>query len=258
MDAWSSSPWSPADHVDHDRPAEPRPFIGRLVPGSRVARYQILNAIGRGGMGEVYAAYHPDLDRRIALKIVSESGAAAPDRSARLLREARAIAHISHPNVITVYDAGTVDDHVYIAMEFIEGQTLDDWVRAQPRSWREVLDVFIAAGRGLAAAHAAGVVHRDFKPQNVMIGRDGSVRVMDFGLARLDEEPVESDPGVARGEASPLPLTVTKTGARRRHARVHGAGAVSTRARWTPAPISSASAWRCTRRFTDSDRLWRT
>ena len=98
-------------------------------------------------------------------------------------------------------------------MEFVEGQTLDAWLRAQPRSWREVLDVFIAAGRGLAAAHAAGVVHRDFKPQNVMIGRDGSVRVMDFGLARLDEEPVESDPGVARGEASPLPLTVTKTGA---------------------------------------------
>ena len=162
-----------ADHVDHDRPAEPRPFIGRLVPGSRVARYQILNAIGRGGMGEVYAAYHPDLDRRIALKIVSDSGAAAPDRSARLLREARAIALISHPNVIAVHDAGTVDDHVYIAMEFIEGQTLDEWVRAQPRSWREVLDVFIAAGRGLAAAHAAGVVHRDFKPQNIMIGRDG-------------------------------------------------------------------------------------
>jgi tetratricopeptide (TPR) repeat protein len=200
------------DNVDHDRPAGTRPFIGRLVPGSRVARYQILNAIGRGGMGEVYAAYHPDLDRRIALKIVGDLGAAAPDRSARLLREARAIAHISHPNVITVHDAGTVDDHVYIAMEFIEGQTLDAWVRAQPRGWREVLDVFVAAGRGLAAAHAAGVVHRDFKPQNVMIGRDGSVRVMDFGLARLDEEPVESGPGVARGDAPPLPPTVTKTG----------------------------------------------
>ena len=201
-----------ADHADRDRGFELRPFIGRLVPGSHVARYQILNAIGRGGMGEVYAAYHPDLDRRIALKIVSESSAAAPDRRARLLREARAIAHISHPNVITVYDAGTVDDHVYIAMEFIEGQTVDAWVRAQPRGWREVLDVFIAAGRGLAAAHAAGVVHRDFKPQNVMIGRDGSVRVMDFGLARLDEEPLESDPGVPRGE-TPAPVTVTKTGA---------------------------------------------
>src|SRR5678815_4824523 len=170
-----------ADHADRGRGLATRPFIGRLAPGSRVARYQILGAVGRGGMGEVYAAYHPDLDRRIALKIVSESSAAAPERRARLLREARAIAHISHPNVITVYDAGTVDDHVYIAMEFIEGQTVDAWVRAQPRGWREVLDAFIAAGRGLAAAHAAGVVHRDFKPQNVMIAKTGAVRVMDFG-----------------------------------------------------------------------------
>ena len=105
-------------------------------------------------MGEVYAAYHPDLDRRIALKVVHDAGAAA-DRRARLLREARAIARLSHPNVIAVHDAGTVDDRVYIAMEFVEGETVNAWLRAQARSWREVVDVFIAAGRGLAAAHAA-------------------------------------------------------------------------------------------------------
>ena len=100
-------------------------------------------------------------------------GADSADRRARLLREARAIARLSHPNVVTVHDAGTFDDRVFIAMEFVEGQTVDAWLRAQRRTWREVLDVFVAAGRGLAAAHAANVVHRDFKPQNVMIGGTG-------------------------------------------------------------------------------------
>ena len=207
--------WAAAEHAHRSRAPgnEGRPYIGRLPPGARIDRYQILAAVGRGGMGEVYAAYHPDLDRRIALKVVNESGAGAPERRARLLREARAIARLSHPNVITVHDAGTVDDRVYIAMEFVEGKTVDEWRRAQPRSWREVLDVFVAAGRGLAAAHAAGVVHRDFKPHNVMIGRDGSVRVMDFGLARLAEEPLDP-PDVGNAvDARPVPATVTKTGA---------------------------------------------
>ena len=147
-------------------------------------------------MGEVYAAYHPDLDRRIALKVVLEPARAAgavgspeqvrasSERRVRLLREARAIARLSHPNVVTVHDAGTVGEHVYLAMEFVEGETLDTWLRAGRRGWREIVDVFLAAGRGLAAAHAAGIVHRDFKPHNVMIATDGSVRVMDFGLAR--------------------------------------------------------------------------
>ena len=106
----------------------------------------------------------------------------------RLLREARTIARLSHPNVIAIYDAGTFGERVYIAMEFVDGDTLDDRRRAAARSWQEILDVFVATGRGLAAAHAAGIVHRDFKPQNVMVGKDGSVRVMDFGLARLLRE----------------------------------------------------------------------
>ena len=195
-----------------------RPPASRLPAGSRVGRYQILDRVGRGGMGEVYAAYHPDLDRRIALKVVHESGVAAADRQARLLREARAIARLSHPNVVAVYDAGTVADRVYFAMEFVEGMTIDRWLAAAGRSWREILRVFIAAGRGLEAAHAAGLVHRDFKPQNVMIARDGSVRVMDFGLARLSAvESASSAPAVAPpppsdGQPATALSTVTQAG----------------------------------------------
>ncbi|HXU05835.1 MAG TPA: protein kinase [Polyangia bacterium] len=195
--------------------------LAPLEPGARVGRYQILGSVGRGGMGEVYAAYHPDLDRRIALKVVHESGVTeTAERQARLLREARSIARLTHPNVVAVYDAGTVADRVYVAMEFVEGVTIDRWLAAEPRTWRQILDVFVAAGRGLAAAHAAGIVHRDFKPQNVMIARDGSVRVMDFGLARM----TAAEPAIApvlralvadagAGDAAPEPApTVTVAG----------------------------------------------
>jgi hypothetical protein len=164
---------------------------GALVRGDTVGRYVILNLVGRGGMGEVYAAYDPQLDRRIALKLLHGTvgtGGATRIARERLLREAKAIARLSHPNVVVVHDAGAIDDpvrgeHVFLAMEFIEGQTLSAWLGETPRDWRTVRDVFLAAGEGLAAAHEVGLVHRDFKPQNVMVARDGSVRVMDFGLA---------------------------------------------------------------------------
>ena len=199
--------WAAADSANASRAPgrEGAPFLGQLAPGARVDRYQILAPIGRGGMGEVYAAYHPDLDRRIALKIVFESGADAAERRTRLLREARAIARLSHPNVVTVFDAGTVGERVYIAMEFVDGETLDAWLAAKPRRWAEILDVFVAAGRGLAAAHAAKIIHRDFKPQNVMIARDESVRVMDFGLAQLVSDEARSNPGKASEEADARP-----------------------------------------------------
>ena len=162
-----------------------------LAPGATVGRYVILNLVGRGGMGEVYAAYDPQLDRKVALKLLHETatgGAAVQTARERLLREAKAIARLSHPNVVVVHDAGAIDDpvhgdRVFLAMEFIEGDTLAAWLGAAPRTWRAIRDVFAAAGDGLAAAHEAGLVHRDFKPQNVMVGRDGLVRVMDFGLA---------------------------------------------------------------------------
>jgi tetratricopeptide (TPR) repeat protein/tRNA A-37 threonylcarbamoyl transferase component Bud32 len=164
---------------------------GDLASAATVGRYVILNLVGRGGMGEVYAAYDPQLDRKVALKLLHETaarGAAARVARERLLREAKAIARLSHPNVVVVHDAGTISDpvhgdRVFLAMEFVEGETLAAWLVAAPRTWREIRDVFAAAGEGLAAAHEAGLVHRDFKPQNVMVTPDGAVRVMDFGLA---------------------------------------------------------------------------
>ncbi|MFP2906572.1 protein kinase domain-containing protein, partial [Pyxidicoccus sp. 3LFB2] len=117
----------------------------------------------------------------------------------RLLREAQAMARLNHPNVVHVYDSGRLeDDSVFIAMEYVEGQTLQQWLKQRPRTWREVLRAFVDAGRGLAAAHAAGLVHRDFKPDNVLVGADGRVRVTDFGLAQaahgLSSEPEGPEP----------------------------------------------------------------
>ena len=193
-----------------------------LAPGATVGRYVILNLVGRGGMGEVYAAYDPQLDRKVALKLLHETAArAAAARTARerLLREAKAIARLSHPNVVVVHDAGAIEDplhgdRVFLAMEFIEGETLAAWLAAAPRSWSEIRDVFSAAGEGLAAAHEAGLVHRDFKPQNVMVGRDGSVRVMDFGLAS-DSSVVEAGAAAsldfAKAATTPTSQTVALT-----------------------------------------------
>jgi serine/threonine protein kinase/Tfp pilus assembly protein PilF len=160
------------------------PPIDQLVPGTEVGRYQILGLIGRGGMGEVYSAYHPDLDRRIAIKLVYGARTGDLGYQQHLLKEAQLVARLNHPHIVTVYDAGMVGDRVYVAMEFVDGKTLDVWLREQERGWNEIVEAFVSAGDGLAAAHEAKVVHRDFKPRNVMLGRDGRVRVMDFGLAR--------------------------------------------------------------------------
>jgi len=160
---------------------------GPLNRGSVVGRYVVLNVLGFGGMGVVYAAYDPELDRKVALKLLraAPDEAAGGDARSRLLREAQALAKLSHPNVVAVHDVGAIETGVWLAMEFVEGQTLDKWRNERPRSWREVLDVMVHAGRGLEAAHRAGLVHRDFKPENVMVSSDGRVRVMDLGLARL-------------------------------------------------------------------------
>ena len=173
--------------------ASPAPTGVTLERGQTIDRFVVLGLVGRGGMGEVYAAYDPELDRKIAIKLLRARGDAADGR-ARLLREAQAIAKLSHPNVVVVYDVGTFRDSVFIAMEFVEGRTLTGWLQAGQRSRRDVLQVFLAAGRGLAAAHAAGLVHRDFKPDNVMVTNDGQVRVMDFGLARQTGDAHEAPP----------------------------------------------------------------
>lgn len=155
----------------------------------RIGRYRLERVLGRGGMGVVHAARDPDLDRVVALKVMHESRG-----QARLVREAQAMARLRHPNVLTVHDVGVSDDRVYITMELVEGTTLRAWQTAAPRTWREVVTMYIAAGRGLVAAHDAGIVHRDFNPGNVLVGKDGSIRVADFGLARALELPDEERP----------------------------------------------------------------
>ena len=159
-------------------------------PAAASGRYQIVRPIGAGGMGVVYEARDLELHRPVALKMLRPSGDADVLR-ARLLSEARAMAKLSHPNVLAVHDVGTLDGGVFLAMELVEGQTLTGWLAQKKRSWQEVLELFLAAARGLAAAHAAGLVHRDFKPDNVLVGRDGRARVTDFGLARTSATPLE-------------------------------------------------------------------
>lgn len=173
---------------------EPAPPPGA---GDRVSRYEIRKQVGAGGMGVVYEAFDPLLGRRVALKLLHGcNGPRDEEMRARLLGEAKALARIVHPNVIAVHDVGLADGRVFLAMDFIEGQTLAEWLAGgslaaaearptpSPRGWREILDVYLRAGRGLAAAHDSGLVHRDFKPANVMIAGDGRVFVTDFGLAR--------------------------------------------------------------------------
>jgi serine/threonine protein kinase len=157
-----------------------------LERGEAVGRYLVIDRVGAGAMGVVYAAYDPELDRRVALKVLHHTdgdGTTGSD-AARLRREAQALAKLSHPAVVAVHDVGSTDGRIFIAMEFVDGRTLASWRREAPRSIAEVIAVMCEAGRGLAAAHAAGLLHRDFKPDNVMIDRSGRVRVMDFGLAR--------------------------------------------------------------------------
>ncbi|HOX44164.1 MAG TPA: tetratricopeptide repeat protein [Myxococcota bacterium] len=182
-------------------PADPeatRPDLGQagagpaLRRGSEVGRYVILDLIGRGGMGEVYAAYDTRLDRKVALKFLHQTG---PGSSRRLLDEAHAMARVRHPNAVTVYDVGDLAGQVFVSMEHVEGQSLAAWLAAERRTWQAVRSVFLQAGAGLAAVHRAGLVHRDFKPANVLVAADGRVLVTDFGLAR----PALGDPAGSGG-----------------------------------------------------------
>src|ERR1700722_14732513 len=153
------------------------------LSAATMGRYLVLERIGEGGMGVVYKAYDPGLDRRVALKGLRQSPDGIGSDEERLVREGKAMAQLAHPNVVAVYDVGVHDERVFVAMEFVEGQTLRAWLEPR-RSLSEVLAMFVQAGRGLCAAHDAGFVHRDFKPDNVLVGNDGRVRVVDFGLAR--------------------------------------------------------------------------
>ncbi|MBZ5711971.1 serine/threonine-protein kinase [Nannocystis pusilla] len=152
-----------------------------------IGRFNVLRQLGQGGMGVVYACYDDKLDRKIAVKVLhAEIVRSQKNAEARLLREAQAMARLSHANIVAVHDVGQTESTVYVAMEFVDGSDLDAWLKT-PRPWRAIAAAFVQAGRGLAAAHRVGIVHRDFKPQNVMMTEDGTVKVLDFGLARASE-----------------------------------------------------------------------
>ncbi len=184
-----------------------------LARGTRVDRYVVDGELGRGGMGVVLLAHDPQLARTVALKIVRPG---TSDESARagLLREARAMARLSHPNVVAIHDVGELDDgRVFLAMEHVRGTTLRRALAGEERSSARTIDLFLQAGKGLAAAHAVGLIHRDFKPENVLVGDDGRVRVTDFGLARGTSGP--GVPASLRGghDAAVPPSGLTRTGA---------------------------------------------
>ncbi|HEU5056982.1 MAG TPA: serine/threonine-protein kinase [Kofleriaceae bacterium] len=194
-------------------PAEPPAAPLEVAPGAAIGRYVVEQQLGSGTMGLVLAAIDPALDRKVALKVVrpDQIGGSTAGRQ-RLLREAQAMAKLAHPNVVTVYEVGTFADHVFVAMEHVAGTTLDQWVRDTRPTLREIVDAFSAAGRGLAAAHAAGIVHRDFKPANVLISADGRVRVADFGLATTPVTPPDPAPRAITGPLAKT-LSITQTGA---------------------------------------------
>jgi tRNA A-37 threonylcarbamoyl transferase component Bud32 len=172
------------DSMAPTRPSGSGTSDAELPPGARFGRYLVVDWLGAGGMGVVYSAYDADLNRKVALKVLRHDGIDPRPSRDLLVAEAQAMAQLTHPNVVTVFDVGRVDDRVFLAMELIEGQTLAGWLRATRRKPGEILARFVAAGHGLAAAHAAGLIHRDFKPDNVLVGHDGRVCVTDFGLAR--------------------------------------------------------------------------
>ena len=192
--------------------------------GDAIGRFVVLGVLGSGGMGVVYSAYDPHLDRKVAIKLLSaEAASAGVDAHTRLLREAQAMAKIHHPNVIVVHEVGTLGEQVYLAMEFADGGTLRDWLTSQRREQRDILAVFTQAGRGLAAAHAKGLVHRDFKPDNVLLSTDGTARVTDFGLVGVlsekEHDTLESVPPMpdkdelSKSGSTPLTADLTQTGA---------------------------------------------
>ncbi|HET6280527.1 MAG TPA: protein kinase [Polyangia bacterium] len=199
-----------------------------LARGAVVGRYLVLERLGAGAMGVVYAAYDPELDRKIALKLLRPQAGNGDTarRRARLVREAKATAKLSHPNVVGIFDVGVHQGQVFLAMEYLGGGTLRQWLDAEKRPWREIVRIFIEVGNGLAAAHAEGLIHRDFKPDNVLVDKQGKPKVVDFGLVRLASASLEASTTdsldvdtTQEADAGPIPAdqreraALTRTGA---------------------------------------------
>jgi hypothetical protein len=206
------TPAGPDDTTRGDEPSGERAKAS-LRSGANVGRYVIEERVGAGGMGVVFAATDSELHRRVAIKLLRRSGQGGVMSTAgreRLMREARLLASLSHPNVLTVFDVGTHEGDIFIAMELVDGGSLTSWLKRSPRTTDEIIDRMIEAGRGLAAAHAGGVVHRDVKPDNILVGLDDRARVTDFGLARIGQD-MASD--LDARKAAALSPDLTKTGA---------------------------------------------
>jgi len=188
--------------------------LGKKRPEHRIGRFRVLQRLGQGSMGVVFAGMDDQLRRGVALKLLHGAvGASESERKARLLREAQVLAKLEHPNLVQVHEVGEHDGRLYMAMELVDGRTLDDFQRG--RGWTALLPLYIAAGRGLAAAHAESVVHRDFKPHNVLVDQKGEVRVVDFGLAREsagDEPRTAENLGLHEGAIERPHVDLTATG----------------------------------------------
>ena len=157
-----------------------------IAAGTLLGPYQILSPLGSGGMGEVYRAKDSRLGREVAIKVLPERFAQDKEALGRFEREARALAAISHPNILTIYDFGVQEELTYVVMELLEGETLRSRIERGPLSWNKAVEIALEVAEGLTTAHARGVIHRDLKPENIFITNDGWVKILDFGLARID------------------------------------------------------------------------
>ena len=182
-----------------------------LIPGTRLGPYEILSAIGAGGMGEVYSARDSRLDRQVAIKVLPSGVAQDADRLARFEREAKAVAALSHPNILSIFDFGVHDGQAYAVMELLEGETLRARLASGALTARKATECAMLVARGLAAAHDKGLVHRDLKPENIFLLRDGQVKILDFGLARTTPA-AQRPPAEATREATMLSPVMTEPG----------------------------------------------
>src|SRR5687767_13763567 len=164
-----------------------------IEPGAHLGHYQIVESLGQGGMGEVYRAHDPRLGRDVAVKVLSRALISDADAAARFLREARAVASLSHANILSIFDVGTEIGVIYAVMELLEGETLRDRLGRGTLPWREAAELAASIADGLAAAHAKGIIHRDLKPENLFLTHDGRLKILDFGLAHTAADPSRND-----------------------------------------------------------------